>query len=325
MIYPYIMRKAFIGLSTPLGYDYGNQASKAPADLYSSPNPILDSPFGLLLLFDELVFVSRSLCPENMRSLPYVSFLDELSNTPLLTEEEYESAIVVANTVLERTISTRVTSFPDTLRNTGAFEKMMIDNHSHGLTIGNVRGIQANPDFYNIAVDTLIYSKIHDPSLEMVLNTRFESKARTDYPAGSQARLTELLVIENIPNYLSLQGPYHPVIEEVRNNSYLRDFRKWIVTQQGQARPSEAEDIKRAVENELKNAQETLFLKQFDRKRHFKSIAKAMIGDAIGILIPPIGTITAIGESIVDEISSQNRRWQGFVIDSRRLLRKESI
>lgn len=86
------MRRAYIGLSTPIGYDYKNQATKTKADTYSSPNPILDSPFGLLLLFDELVFLTRSLCPENMRRLPYVSFLDE-TNLAIVSTEEIETAI----------------------------------------------------------------------------------------------------------------------------------------------------------------------------------------------------------------------------------------
>jgi hypothetical protein len=71
------MRIAYVGLSGPLFYDYGHLATPGPADMQSSPNPILDSPYGLLLLFDELWFLTRSVCPENMRELDYVRFLDE--------------------------------------------------------------------------------------------------------------------------------------------------------------------------------------------------------------------------------------------------------
>src|SRR5215204_5796630 len=71
------VRIGLVGLSTPIAFDYGVEATRTLADVASSPNPILDSPFGLMLLYDELWFVCRSLCPENMRGCSFVRFLDE--------------------------------------------------------------------------------------------------------------------------------------------------------------------------------------------------------------------------------------------------------
>ncbi len=82
------MRIAYIGLSTPISYDYLHYASKASSDTLSSPNPILESPFGLLLLYDEIWFLCRSLYPENMRGLPYIRFLDESGMLPPLKDLE---------------------------------------------------------------------------------------------------------------------------------------------------------------------------------------------------------------------------------------------
>lgn len=45
-------RRAYVGLSTPLFYDYSKDAKKTNNDKYSSPNPILDTPFGLFLLYE---------------------------------------------------------------------------------------------------------------------------------------------------------------------------------------------------------------------------------------------------------------------------------
>ena len=83
-------RHAYVGLSGPLLYDYEVQAERGPADLVSSPNPILDSPFGLLLLYDDIWFLTRSLCPQNMRELPYVHFLDEEAALPTLSDIDVE-------------------------------------------------------------------------------------------------------------------------------------------------------------------------------------------------------------------------------------------
>ena len=75
-------RIGYVGLSTPSFYDYRTRASRAPSDRGSSPNPIVEGAFGAMLLYDELWFLCRSLCPENMRSLPYVKFLDERNQVP---------------------------------------------------------------------------------------------------------------------------------------------------------------------------------------------------------------------------------------------------
>jgi hypothetical protein len=85
------MRIAYVGLSTPLLYDFQYPARKTKADLSSSPNPILDSPFGLMLLYDEIWVLCRSLCPENMRSLDYVKFLDEEQILPDLSDIQMSS------------------------------------------------------------------------------------------------------------------------------------------------------------------------------------------------------------------------------------------
>lgn len=310
------MRRAFIGLSTPIGFDYRNSASKARADTHSSPNPVLDSPFGLLLLFDELVFLSRSLCPENMRTLPYVSFLDEDDAFPRVTEAEIEEVWKAAWDTPEKPIGQGL-SFQESLENAGAIHGMGIDNHSHGLSIGPVKR-QANADPYNLAIDAYICKRLNDPSIELVTNSRLQPCLEPEANTAHQSLLTQLLILENIPNYLTPQGPYHPVIEEVRANPHLAEFRKWVTQQRGMASSSEVKEVKAEVESALQDAQEKLFLKHCDQSRHYRSVGKAMLGDAIGILFPATGTVTALIEAGADVVNPQATRWQGFLIGARR-------
>ena len=49
-------RTAYIGISYPLLYDYEHQANKGPNDLSDSPNPIIESPLGLMIFYDEILF-----------------------------------------------------------------------------------------------------------------------------------------------------------------------------------------------------------------------------------------------------------------------------
>ena len=318
------MRKAFVGLSTPIGFDYKNKATKAQADTVSSPNPILDSPFGLMLLFDEIIFLSRSLCPENMRHLPYVSFLDESGAFPVLEKAEIEKLrqSSVNNSQYENGLS-----FQESLDNAGVVEGMGVDNHSHGLKIDSIK-CYANTTSYNLAVDSYICKKINDPSIELITNSRFqpllETYDRAMKDIAQQSLLTQLLVIENIPNYLTAQGPYHSVIEEVRENQDISEFRKWIVQQKGLTSFNEVKEMKLNVENALRDAQERLFLKHCDSKRHYLSIGKAMLGDVLGVLCPITGTLTALAEAGEDLLNPQAMRWQGFLIGAKRSTRNLS-
>ncbi len=79
-----MVKRALVGTSTPIGYDYKNQAQKASSDLDDSPNPIIYGSMGLFIIYDEIWFACESLCPQSMRHLPYVKFLDrEFGNVSL--------------------------------------------------------------------------------------------------------------------------------------------------------------------------------------------------------------------------------------------------
>ncbi|PQO93336.1 hypothetical protein C5614_23960 [Massilia phosphatilytica] len=313
------MRKAFIGLSTPIGFDYQNMATMTSADTTDSPNPILDSPFGLLLLYDELVFLSRSLCPENMRHLPYVSFLDDDERLASVSKEEMEAAWRSAS-MLPYGDAADV-DFSEVIANAGLRDGMGVDNHSHALRIGPAN-LMANADAENMAIDALMCSRLGDPDLELVTNSRLQPWLQRKEAVEFQALLAQMLVIENIPNYLTPQGPYHPVIDEVRANKYLADFRKWISQQSGVASAAEVKEHKEEVEHALRDAQENLFLKHLDAKRHYQSVGKAMLGDAVGLLFPLTGTVTAVAETGANLWKPDALRWQGFVVGARRSTRQ---
>src|SRR5687768_15574318 len=72
------MRRAFVGFSSPIGYMYDSKAAaeRTNNDQMSSPNPVLFGSMGLMTLYDEIWFACRSLCPQSMRQLPYVKYLD---------------------------------------------------------------------------------------------------------------------------------------------------------------------------------------------------------------------------------------------------------
>lgn len=214
-----------------------------------------------------------------------------------------------------------MTPFAEVIQNVGVLDNMNVDNHTHGLSI---RGIKANGNasFTNLAIDMLVVSKLNDPSLELIANCRLQPEIENSKVDIAQAKLTELLVINNIPNYLTLQGPYHPVIEEVRADKYLSDFRIWISQRPKHTSPQEILEMKQDIEQALQNAQEEVFLKNLNPKRHFTSVGKAMLGDALGLLFPLSGTVNAIAESTIDAANETSQYWQGFLVGARSRTKK---
>lgn len=105
------MRIAVIGLSTPLCYDYKNPIKNPSGDIYDTPNPILESPFGLLLLYDEVWFLNRNLCPQNMWNLPYVKFMDEEGTLPSL--EGIQSKWVIDSDKMDPQLYAQYKKFED--------------------------------------------------------------------------------------------------------------------------------------------------------------------------------------------------------------------
>jgi hypothetical protein len=318
------MRRAFVGLSTPLGFDYRNPATRTQADRSSSPNPILESPYGLLLLFDEIVFLTRSLCPENMRHLPYVRFLDEeqaLQFSHDALNSSYEAANALATNGGELRYEWPA-DYGDLMRQMGVHWGPGVDNHSHGLNIGQA-SVAANATLQNLYLDTAFAQNCGIPSLELITNRRLQSTLDAHDEATGEARLTQALVLKNIPNYLTQAGPYHPAIEEVRAIPTLGQFRTWMTNRPKMRTAAEIEEAERDVEATLLDAQERVFLKHLDPNSFFKSVGKAFVGDMVGLAFPLTGTVTAAFEGALKIRSDADMMWQGFVIEARRAFRPD--
>jgi hypothetical protein len=316
------MRKriAYVGLSTPIGYDYQNQASKTKADISSSPNPILDSPFGLFLLFDEVWFLTRSLCPDNLRNASFVKFLDE-THESFINEINFES-FKQEMSKKEREIYSQQTDrsrtdFKTVIDNLDVDWKISIDNHTHDISVGGSK-LFGNPTLDKLLIDMKVITLLDNQNVELITNTITQCWIENENRNFQEIELAEILVIENIPNFLTPKGPYHPCVEEARDNSFLKDFRSWISNQKINSDKKELLDIKEEVEEAIRKAQNELFLKTFDSKSYYKSVGKSMIGDAVGLVIPGASVIGTVVEETRNFFINRERRWQAFIVSQRK-------
>ena len=313
-------RTAYIGISYPLLYDYRYQADKSPNDLLDSPNPIIESPLGLMIFYDEILCLCRSVCPNNMRNLPYVRFVDELFpdfcfKDLLECADEMRDIIFVDNDLSYEDIKSALNVGWDG-----------IDQHTHGLKIGDIR-TAASPNHNGFLLDLYVFQalqELYDQDIELVTNSKYNLGAFNNNSV--KAEFIEKIIIPGIPNYIGTSGPYHECMEELRENKYLKDFRHWVIENHNNIQKAEITEMCDTVEKSINETKETLFKKYLENNSEysfFKSTATTLIKTTAGLLYSPISVIDAFAGNIIAgkrALSAKSVRWQGFVTDSRKIV-----
>ena len=318
-------RIGYIGLSYPLLYDYKNQASLSKNDLDDSPNPIIESPLGLMILYDELWFLCESICPNNMRNLPYVKFVDKMFSD--LYYEGSDSFIEQVDLKMHRNDALSYTDIINRLNlsNQKRLDICGLDTHTHTIKIGSFVA-SASSSEYNFVFDMYVFTALRersDNSIEWIANSNFKFN---EHSSHKEAATVEKIVISDIPNYLCADGPYHPCIEELRNNVYLKDFRKWVIENHNAIQNSEINemclDVKQKIE-ETKNQVFKKYLEDNSRYVFFTSTGKTVLKTSAGIVCTPISIADAISGIVIHgkkSLQAKSDRWQGFVVDAKKIV-----
>ena len=155
--------------------------------------------------------------------------------------------------------------------------------------------------------------------IEMVNNSFFQAWLQDFLNPLGKAKLTELLVLNKIPNYLTRRGPYHRCIDDARRNPYLKDFRKWIVEQSIGSSLKEIRDMKKQVESAIKESEDEIFLDQLNPKNKYYSIGKTLLDTGLDLSIPCSSVVRNLAEAACNDYEMKQRRWQGFIISLRKM------
>ena len=318
-------RRAYVGLSSPIFYDYGNPAGVTVPNQYSSPNPILDGPTGLMLFYDELLFLTRSVCPENMRELPFVKFADEIGVLKgLAIDSQIDSVAIFGQDRIDY-MRAGFSDYEQQLFNKGVHwwgPGARIDNHTHVLPIKEptfpLQAIGNSMDPHKVVVDFAIANHL-GAGYEFVGNS-FTDRLLWG-PEAAEASAHQLaqcvLEIRSIPNYQSVDGPYHPCLQELRDNSNLRHFRDWISNKSGNVTSTELADVAREVQQTVNATRDTLARYYFDQKNEVKSLSKTIFGWGLDLSIPYLGKVFKVWDAAREHEKKEATRWQGFVLQAR--------
>lgn len=322
------VRKAYIGVSYPLLYDYKNtRFIQNQRTLGPLPNPIIESPVGLMIMYDEIWFLTRALCPINMRSLPYVHYVDEEIPT-----FDWKSIIQYVQSI-EQQVEIRINRIPVDVGK--MIKEPGMDVHSREIIVGDTT-LFLTSNKTNFLLDYFIVEALQNVffyDVELVTNSiyTFPNVTKT-----ASSEFVEQLIVRNVPNYLTKEGPYHECFEELRENEFLKDFRKWVISSHNHIQQSEISEMCDSVEAAINKAQQESYiskLKQNKSGRFWLSTAKTVITSVASVIpnqevaIAVAGiTIADAGISIVDKgkefLNLKEKRWQGFVIQSKDIVKK---
>lgn len=311
--------KAFIGQSTPIGY--------CTFCLGDEPffQPVLEASTSLFLLYDEIWFLSRELCPYNMRDLPYTFFLNEEFSPQ---EIDYQSITSDADDAY-RLYCEADPEYTATY-STNLFSLTRREWRPDGYCIfENVRGIgsmSAHNGLGQMMADALTAQKF---GFSLILN---EDTAR-HIPKVAESRpeftivndvsslIAEKVIVRGLPCVIQPEGPYFKEIDAFRSDYHLSSHLKEKFSRSGS--DASIELTSESIINEIELYSESLVRNQLSTKNIYLGVASAIVGQ-----IPVISNIFGAASSANSFYSSINsirkHGWISSVVEARSLLRKRS-
>lgn len=316
-------RRAYIGLSSPTAYFYDHNQ-----EYFKQPwrwNPILESPQGLVTLFDELWFLSRPLCPVSLRKESYVKFLDEDSDfiplikklagtlyvgrwKDLLIEYPFINDVIDVNNHYSSEQFIRYRKIIEYVYGRKPGNGVPIDNHSQAM---NLCGFNINGDSMKlnlIAFDIAFLGSAGIKNIELITNS-FNSVAFKSKPKTIEAtRISQGITIKRIPVLQTPRGPIIERIESIRENNFLVDFRQKVLTSNN---PDNYIDLVQEIEKEFHRYRNDLLLRKQKESRLATSIGNNSISFLIGSFIPGIGEV----KSLISDAAARDFNWTGFIAE----------
>lgn len=317
---------AFIGLSGALGYDYRNPAPRVGRFGSSSPNPVLENVLGLLICYDELVFLTPQFCPADMRHLPYVRFVSD--------DDASLRVVSSALATFDQTTHQPWEQHPSFDRFGEILAEMCgpgrepagIDNHTHHIELGTAmvtgNGMaldQAMRDLWIIAELGLDRADVifNSPAQE-ALNAQLEAEIVKGSYFGPEKRAaaTNLVALE-VPNFLGSRGSYHDALEVIRDRPDVAEFRKFLL--EIDAPDADGSKLASEISRAAFDTIDDLSHRYLKNKHWFRSLGIPAVRGVLNSVTPALGSAVALGIEapfMLGESRFKNAsRWAPFVVN----------
>lgn len=200
-----------------------------------------------------------------------------------------------------------------------------LDIHTHEIKVGSIF-VYAKDDIRNFSFDLYILEALKERTIHNVNLISNSLHYKHTNGLCKDIEVVQQILISDIPNYISANGPYHECIEELRNHKYLLDFRKWINENQRLIQDMEIMEMRKYVQYTIDDTKEKIFRRYLEDNNNynmFKSTSKTLIYTALGIPFVPVSLYSA-GKEIISKgkevVQAKNVKWQGFITDAQRIV-----
>lgn len=316
------MKRAYVGLSSPIAYDYSSAKTDKRGNP-TTPEPILYGSMGLLLFYDEIYFANATVCPRRMRKLPYVKFLNHPDNPEWIDDE------------ITASIEARGHQFHNTGHGLGdVFDRDWLDGlKEYHPRVGTVdyhstekslfgASTTASLAPHNLAFDLATLERFEHLDLEIALNGMTDAMltapiGETDRTEEKQSRrrleiAEKVICVTSIYDIIGARGPYHPVVEDLRNDDLLINFRRWLTDVDSRLDNQEVREIERDVSARVREFTESSLRKAVSAP-NLKELSIEIFKGLTLDLLPPSSVIATIIESRRRKKQSNQLKWLAYV------------
>lgn len=267
------IRKALVGYSSPIGYYYNFESERG------FPGSIIEAPLSLLILYDEIWFMSKDLCPYNLVDLPYIHFVDEEilpEGLPADFSEGLESPYEINDFPWDYWRSKIEDSFVSDAR---------YDNHARSRLFGELSVLPTPGSYKNFLADYYIAEKFDFELVENSVNSIWMSSFAENILS---MQTSEHLLVPKLPSFQSINGPYHPFIEDLRKDNLINDYREKMTSICKVADFNGLDDLKKKLDLEYQRIVAELAAGEFSNSRIIDGAASLTLGQ-----IPIVSNITS--------------------------------
>ncbi|MCF3171186.1 MULTISPECIES: hypothetical protein [Streptomyces] len=321
------MKRALVGLTGPVCYDYKNHLD-IPSGRF--PNPVLENVTGLVLSYDEIWFLCRELCPSDLQNAHFVKFVED---DPLLMERAtvaLEQFRNLAHEIPEREAIRQEEIAGNEMGR--AIERIAQavpfdftpDHHSRQITTFRTSGYMFSASglrFENIVADVGIAAAL-DFNVDVIFNSYASGAAgliEEDSQVEQRLVLAEQITAIYTLDHLGPQGAFHESLNDLRSHERIVEFRKLLVETEIEGKDLKALAAEVAVQAD-RHARDVLdrFIKGKGKLRTFGvPTAAAIVNHVIPGAGAALGGLFGAKDWLDDREVKKRVSWAPFVLDAR--------
>lgn len=289
-------KRLLIGASSPVGYFYLQAGEKG------RPAPILESPLSYLLLYEEVWFLSRQLCPYNMEKLDFVHFVDEELQPEGLPED------AIPKDILREYGPFPWDTWKDVIGSTIGL-RWSYDNHARRLKFGELHLLPSPGRYESLLVDRFVATEF---GMDLVENTANAVWSQDLDEQTFKTTVSEKLLSSSFTSLQTIDGPWHPAIADLRSDSLLKSYRRRIELVENSTDLLEVDKRLTELSVEFDSVTRKIVEEHYNTSSLGKSTASFLVGlmPAVGNAIGALGLAKEVSDKL---IARRNSGWVGFL------------